>query len=85
MVKLGLKLTPLAIKWNLPFTKTAIRKTIFQQFVGGETLEETSAVARKLGEYNVQVILDYGVEGGDDGEWEVCWCGRWESGHADHH
>jgi proline dehydrogenase len=68
LVKLGLKLTPVFIKWNLPFTKSIIRKTIFQQFVGGETLEETSGVAKKLGEYHVQVILDYGVEGGDDGE-----------------
>jgi proline dehydrogenase len=68
LVNLGLKLTPLAIKWRLPFTTPVIRNTIFQQFVGGETLEETSAVAKKLGEYNVQVILDYGVEGGDDGE-----------------
>ncbi|MEJ7589334.1 MAG: proline dehydrogenase family protein [Ferruginibacter sp.] len=68
LVNLGLKITPLAIRWNLPFTKPLIKQTIFRQFVGGETLEETSTVARKLGEYNVQVILDYGVEGGDDGE-----------------
>ena len=68
LVNLGLKFTPLAIKWKLPFTTTAIRNTIFKQFVGGETLEETSVVAKKLGEYHVQVILDYGVEGGDDGE-----------------
>jgi proline dehydrogenase len=68
LINLGLKITPLAIKWRLPFTKTIIRNTIFKQFVGGETLEETAAVASKLGEYKVQVILDYGVEGGDDGE-----------------
>ena len=68
LINAGLKITPLAIKWNLPFTKTIIRKTIFAQFVGGETLQETAAVAKKLGEYHVQVILDYGVEGGDDGE-----------------
>jgi len=68
LISAGLKITPLAIKWNLPFTKTIIRKTIFAQFVGGETLQETAAVAKKLGEYHVQVILDYGVEGGDDGE-----------------
>lgn len=68
LVNLGLKITPLAIKWKLPFTTPVIRSTIFQQFVGGETLEETSVVAKKLGEYNVEVILDYGVEGGDDGE-----------------
>lgn len=68
LINLGLKVTPWAIKWNLPFTKSIIRNTIFQQFVGGETLEETAPVAQKLGGYNVQVILDYGVEGGDDGE-----------------
>lgn len=68
LVNIGLKFTPLAIKWKLPFTIPVIRNTIFKQFVGGETLGETSAVAGKLGDYNVQVILDYGVEGGDDGE-----------------
>lgn len=68
LINLGLKVTPVAIKWKLPFTQTVIRNTIFQQFVGGETLEETAGVAKRLGEYNVQVILDYGVEGGDDGE-----------------
>ena len=68
LVNLGLKLTPAAIKMHIPFTKTIIRKTIFSQFVGGETLLETAAVANKLETYNVQVILDYGVEGGEDGE-----------------
>lgn len=68
LVGLGLKLTPLAIKFHFPFTKLAIRKTIFSQFVGGETLEQTAAVANKLENYQVQVILDYGVEGGHNGE-----------------
>lgn len=63
LVKLGLKITPLAIKWHIPFTRSIIKQTIFQQFVGGESLEETAKVAAKLAQYNVQVILDYGVEG----------------------
>ncbi len=63
LVNAALKITPLAIKWHIPFTKTLIRKTIFKQFVGGETLEETAKVADKLEKYNVQVILDYGAEG----------------------
>ena len=67
LVKLGTRLTPWAIKSGLPI-KGIIRNTIFEQFVGGETLEETSVVAKKLGQYHVKVILDYGVEGGDDGE-----------------
>jgi proline dehydrogenase len=68
LLKLGLSMMPAAIQWNLPFTKPVIRKTIFQQFVGGETLDQTARVADKLEKYNVQVILDYGVEGGADGE-----------------
>ncbi|CAN5889412.1 proline dehydrogenase family protein [soil metagenome] len=68
LVNIGLKLAPAAIKIHFPFTKAIIRKTIFGQFVGGETLEQTAAVANKLEQYNVQVILDYGVEGGNDGE-----------------
>ncbi len=63
LVKLGLAVTPWAIKWGFPFTKTVIRKTIFQQFVGGETLDETASVADTMEKYKVQVILDYGVEG----------------------
>ncbi len=62
LVKAGLRLTPLALKLGLP-VKGLIRKTIFNQFVGGETLEKTSGVAEKLGQFHVQVILDYGVEG----------------------
>ena len=67
LVKLGIKLTPLAMRLKMPI-KGLIRKTIFSQFVGGETLEQTAPVAKKLAAYHVQAILDYGVEGGDDGE-----------------
>lgn len=62
LVRPGLWLTPLALKIGLP-VKGIIRKTIFKQFVGGQSLQETSAVAEKLGHYDVKVILDYGVEG----------------------
>jgi proline dehydrogenase len=67
LVKLGTRITPWAIRTGLPINGI-IRKTIFKQFVGGETLQETATVAKKLGEYGVQVILDYGVEGGHSEE-----------------
>jgi proline dehydrogenase len=67
LVKLGTRITPWAIRIGLP-VNGIIRKTIFKQFVGGETLQETATVAKKLGEYAVQVILDYGVEGGHSEE-----------------
>lgn len=66
MVKLGVSLIPLAVKLKVPFVKSVIRNTIFKQFVGGEDLMETAAVANSLKEYKVQVILDYGVEGAED-------------------
>jgi len=62
LVKLGTKVTPWIIRARLPVNQL-IRKTIFSQFVGGETLSETSNVVKKLDPFNVQVILDYGVEG----------------------
>lgn len=65
LVKLGLSFMPLAIKWRIPFVKSIIRNTIFSQFVGGETLNDTKPVVDKLEEYGVNVILDYGVEGGE--------------------
>jgi proline dehydrogenase len=67
LVKWGTRLTPWAIRWKLPI-RGLIRKTIFSQFVGGETLEQTAPVARKLAAWHVQAILDYGVEGGNEGE-----------------
>ena len=65
LVKIGTRLTPWSIRTGLP-VKGLIRKTIFKQFVGGVTLEQTAPVAKKLGEYGVQVILDYAIEGKHD-------------------
>jgi proline dehydrogenase len=62
LVRLGTFVTPWAMKIGLPL-KGLIRNTIFDQFVGGETLQETAVTAAKLEKYQVQVILDYGVEG----------------------
>jgi len=61
IVSLATKLTPALMNSGLP-VNGLIRSTIFNQFVGGETLEETARVAKQLGAYGVQVILDYGVE-----------------------
>lgn len=65
LVDLGTRITPWAIKSGLPI-KGIIRNTIFRQFVGGETLEETKPVVDLLARHQVQVILDYGAEGGQE-------------------
>ena len=63
LVGLGTRITPLIVKGKLPLVNSLVRKTIFKQFVGGETLGETIPVVEMLNKFNVQVILDYGVEG----------------------
>jgi proline dehydrogenase len=61
IVSLGTRFTPILMKSGLPINGI-IRSTIFNQFVGGETLAESARVTKMLGSYGVQVILDYGVE-----------------------
>lgn len=61
-VPIGTRLTPLIMKTGLPIDGL-IRKTIYKQFVGGETLEQTAPTVEMLSKYGVHVILDYGVEG----------------------
>jgi proline dehydrogenase len=61
MVSLATKATPLMMKLGLPINGI-LRNTVFKQFVGGETLEESARATKLLGSYGVQVILDYGVE-----------------------
>lgn len=73
LVKMGTRLAPWSIKVGLP-VKGLIRKTISKQFIGGETLEQTIPVAKKLAQYHVEVILDYAVEGkqGEDNYEHAC-------------
>lgn len=63
--KTGMKLTQLAMSWNLP-VKSMVKKTIFSQFCGGETIEEAARTSDILGQYGVDVALDYSVEGKEE-------------------
>ncbi len=67
LVKLGTAITTLALRLHLP-VKGIIRKTLFRQFCGGETIEQCKVTIDQLGSYNVQTILDYSVEGQDTEE-----------------
>jgi len=64
LVKLGTRVTPWMIRSGLPVkgsSGTPSSRSSWWGDAGGD-----AAVARKLGGYHVQVILDYGVEGGDE-------------------
>lgn len=66
---MGIAFTKIALRLRLPVI-TLFRKTLFKQFCGGISLEEAGRTAEKLRLYNVQAILDYGVEAKDkDSDW----------------
>jgi len=62
LVKLFSALTLFSLKLHLPIG-WIIKATIFRQFCGGETLEESQAYVAMLRKNNVEAILDYSVEG----------------------
>jgi len=62
--KIGIGAVQAAMALHLPIGGI-LKQTIFKQFCGGETLEETGRTAGILGKYNVGSILDYGVEGAE--------------------
>lgn len=53
----------IAVKYNLPFARYAVKQTIYEQFCGGETLLDCQTAIDKLYENNALTILDYGAEG----------------------
>lgn len=62
LVKLASKIGIYAVEWNLPFSKMLVKKTIFEQFCGGVSLEDCSPTIERLGKSGTLTILDYGAE-----------------------
>ena len=62
---LGTKSAQLALSLNLP-VEWLIKNTIYEQFCGGENIEECQQTIEKLGDSRIGTILDYSVEGKSD-------------------
>jgi len=65
MVSLGSVFTKTALTLHLPINYP-IKKTIFEQFCGGEYIEECNRTIKELGDFGIGTILDYSVEGKED-------------------
>lgn len=59
---LGTVATKFALSIGLP-VEGLIKSTIYEQFCGGETIEECDDTIKKLAASNVGTVLDYSVEG----------------------
>ena len=62
IVKLGKFIMIIALKLRIP-VNFIVKKTIFKQFCGGETIDECSPTIKSLSKFNIGTILDYSVEG----------------------
>ena len=60
--EIGTSVTKFALALGLP-VEGLIKTTIFEQFCGGENIEECQPVIDRLGNSNIGTILDYSVEG----------------------
>ncbi len=65
--KIASSIAKIGISLRLPI-KWIIKNTIYAQFCGGETIQETVLAAKKLKQQNVHSILDYSVEGQENEE-----------------
>lgn len=61
LAKIGPKAVGAAVALRLP-VKWMIKRTIFQQFVGGETLDDCQKVIDRLKQYGIDTTLDYATE-----------------------
>jgi len=62
LTKVGPPVTNFALQVGLPITGV-IKKTIFEHFCGGETINGCEKAIQQLAEQHVGTILDYSVEG----------------------
>ncbi len=65
LVQTGAPLVNMAFAMKLPISGL-IRKTVFKQFCGGESIEECEATTDLLAKYHIGTILDYSVEGKEE-------------------
>ena len=65
LVVIGTSILNLSLKIKLP-VEGIIRKTLFNHFCGGESIEDCMGTIKDLDSFNIKTILDYSVEGKDD-------------------
>ena len=67
LVNIGSKASLLGLRMGLPI-RGLIKSTIFEQFCGGESLEDSRKSIKALAQYGVETVLDYGAEAKDTEE-----------------
>ena len=71
LTNLGIDVLNFAVKKDFPFVEGIVRRTLFEQFAGGETREKSKQVVSDLHRHHIGSIFDYAIEGKEDEELEI--------------
>ena len=63
LTNIGISTLNFTVKNNFPFVTDIVKKTLFEQFCGGETHEESMKVVKQMFKHHVGSIFDYAIEG----------------------
>ena len=63
VTKLGISALNFTVEKNFPFVTDIVKKTLFEQFCGGESREQSMKVVKQMFKRHVGSIFDYAIEG----------------------
>ncbi|MGC4129576.1 MAG: proline dehydrogenase family protein [Bergeyella sp.] len=62
----GIKALNFSIHNNFPFVTDIVKNTLFEQFCGGESREQSMEVVKKMFKHHIGSIFDYAIEGKEE-------------------
>ena len=68
LTNIGVSLLNFTVRNNFPFVDGIVKQTLFEQFCGGETREESMNVVKQMFKRGVGSIFDYSIEGKEEEE-----------------
>ncbi|MFN3271771.1 MAG: proline dehydrogenase family protein [Cloacibacterium caeni] len=66
LTNVGINVLNFTIKNNFPLVTDLVKTTLFEQFCGGETREQSMKVVDKMFKHHVRSIFDYAIEGKEE-------------------
>lgn len=66
LTKIGTSILNFSVHNNIPFVGKLVKYTLFAQFCGGETREESTKVVNKMFKHGIGSIFDYSIEGKEE-------------------
>ncbi len=66
LTNMGIAVLNFTMKNNFPFVEGIVRNTLFEQFCGGETREQSMQVVNQMHTRHIGSIFDYAIEGKEE-------------------